>query len=303
MISRLPFCRLAGRFPAFMDSETQKTESVYDFLAWFEVNKKRVAIGGAVFLVLAGAIATAIWYNEQKEIRASEALSAVRVPMNPNEAAAPDTVKKLEEVVAEYPGTKAAARAELIRAGLLYTEGQYAEAQAAFERFQRDHSESPWFANAFYGVAACLDAQSKTNEAIAKYEDFIRRYPNHVSVDQARLHVATLLEGIGKPAQALEQYEKITKSVVFSPAMSEARQRQQQLLEKYPELVQTNKPVISPVVPSLTQTSVVTAIKTNLAPATNRPAVSTTNPPAAAPTNAPATQPAATNAPAAADTR
>lgn len=250
-----------------MDSETQKTEPLYEFLAWLEVNKKRVAIGAVAVLVAAGIIATVVWYNKQQEFTASEALSNIRLPFNPAEAVPAETTTKLQKLIGDYPNTAAGMRGELILAGLLFTDGKYPEAQAAFEKFLRAHPESQWSPQAAYSVAVCLDASKKTNDALLKYEDYARRYPTDPNADQARLHLGTLYEAAGKPAQAIEQYDKITKAMTFSPAAQEAQERQRALLVKFPQLAPAPATTPSPV--SLTQTTAVTTVRTNLVRPTN----------------------------------
>ncbi len=273
-----------------MDSETQKTDALYEFLAWLEVNKKRVAIGGGAVLVLAGLIATVVWYRGQAELKASEALSAIRVPANPSEPLPPDTLDNLQKFIAGHSGTAAAKRAELIRAGLLFTTGQYADAQGAFEKFIQQHAESPWISEAYYGSAVCLDALGKTNEAVAKYEDFARRFSTDPKIDQARFHLATLLESANRPADAVREYDRIVKATSYSPSQGEAQDRLRKLLVKYPHLAPTNAPspsltnapLVTPALPKAAATGAVGVVKTNLAAATNLLKLTpTTNPPAA----------------------
>ncbi|MBI5385544.1 MAG: tetratricopeptide repeat protein [Verrucomicrobia bacterium] len=281
-----------------MDSGTQKSEALYDFLGWLEVNKKRVAIGSAAVLAVIGVIATMSWHRKEQELAASMALSAIRVPTHPSEPVPPDTADKLQKLAATYSGTAAGKRAELIRVSFLFAQGQYAEAQAGFEAFAKAHPESPWIPQAVYGVAVCLDAQSKTNEAIAKYDDFARRYASDPNADQARLHLGTLYEATGKPAQALEVYDKMVKAATaggFSPGAQEAQQRQHALLVKYPQLAPTNTPPVVTQRPpiSVTPTGAPPVVRTNAAAGTNVPVIKLSPPPAATP------PPVATPAPAA----
>jgi outer membrane protein assembly factor BamD (BamD/ComL family) len=260
-----------------MDSETQKTNTLYELLGWLETNKQRVAIVGGALLLLIGIVATVIWFKKQNEFRASEALSSIRIPVGPSEPLGPDTMDKLQKLVADHAGTAAAVRAELIRAGLLYTSGKYSDAQGAFEKFLRDHPADAWISEAYYGVAASLDAQGKANEAIAKYEDFTRRFSTDPKVDQARMHLATLLESQGKSAEAYKEYEKIAKATTYTPGQGEAQERLRRLVAKYPNLAPTNPPPITPVLPSLQRTGAVASVQTNLVRLSNAPAVLRTN--------------------------
>lgn len=260
-----------------MDSEQKTSEPLYEFLAWLEVNKKRVAIGGSAVLGVAGILALTSWYKGQNELNAAHALAEVRVPYYPGEPMQPGTVEKLQNVAAQYSGTAAGARAELTRAGLLFAEAKYAEAQAAFENFIKSHPESAWMAEAVYGVAVCLDAQKKATEAAAKYEDFTRRYPTDPNVDQARLHLATLFESTGKPAQALEQYDKIVKAMSYTPAAQEAQERLRQLLAKNPQLIPTNAIAPKPGLSGL-RTNPPIVIRTNVPLSSNAAPIKATVP-------------------------
>jgi outer membrane protein assembly factor BamD (BamD/ComL family) len=271
-----------------MDSETQKTDTLYELLGWLETNKQRVAVGGGAVLLLVGIVASVVWFKKQGEFRASEALSSIRIPVNPAEPLPPDTLDKLQKLSADYSGTAAATRAELIRAGLLYTSGKYSDAQAAFEKFLRDHPADTWISEAYYGVAVSLDAQNKANEAIAKYEDFTRRFSTDPKVDQARMHLATLLESVGKSAEAYKEYEKIAKATTYTPAQGEAQERLRRLVAKYPNLAPTNPPPTMPVLPSLQRTGVVASVQTNLIPVSNAPVMIKASPAAPTPLPAPA---------------
>ena len=271
-----------------MDSETKQTDSLYEFLAWFEVNKRRVAIGGAAALAAIGLVTTVIWYEKEKEFKASEALSNIRLPLLSSEAASKDAAEKLQKFSKDYSGTDASVRAELMRAGVLFGEGKYADAQGAFEAFHRAHPESPWVSEAIYGVAVCLDAQNKAPDAIDKYADFTRRYGSDPKADQARLHLATLYEANNKLKEALGEYDKITKSMVYSPAMQEAQQRQNAIFSKHPELVPipTNAPSAQPsfsmtnLPPALRSNATPLMLRTNLIPG-GKPAASNAAPAAA----------------------
>src|SRR5262249_6988062 len=51
-ISVLPFCSMAGRFHALMDSKASPSTGMINFLTWIEVNKKRLLIGGVAGVVV-----------------------------------------------------------------------------------------------------------------------------------------------------------------------------------------------------------------------------------------------------------
>jgi tetratricopeptide (TPR) repeat protein len=271
-----------------------------DLIAWADANLKQLLIGAAIFLVIVGGGVIFFYQQSQREVRASEALSEVRVTQTPNGVPPPGAAESYLAVSKSHPGTKAAARAVIEAAGTYYAQGQYQQAQQQFERILRDFPESPWQAEASIGVAASLEAQGKATEAIAKYDEVRKRYANSTVVDTAKLNTARLFEAQNKPAEALKLYDELVKITEMNPYSSlgnEAGLRREELLEKHPELAKTNVP--PPAVTQITpgQTSAVQTINlTNFAqPATNKVITLTnlqvptnisttgTNPPAAAP--------------------
>src|SRR5881394_1026659 len=125
-----------------MESDTTESTGVVGFLAWVEVNKKRIIIGtvaGLVFLLLAFLF---IQHQAQKEDLASQALSDVRIPFSAAVAPAPGTADALLKVAEDHKGTKAASRALLLSAGLMFAEqtpNGYTEAQKRFSRVLQEY--------------------------------------------------------------------------------------------------------------------------------------------------------------------
>ena len=96
-----------------MESGTPPSAGFYDFLGWLDVNKKRVAMGAVVLLIVGIVAGFFVWHSSQQEIDAEEALSAVRMPFTPSEQPAPGTAEELVKVVEEYPKTAAAPKATM----------------------------------------------------------------------------------------------------------------------------------------------------------------------------------------------
>jgi predicted negative regulator of RcsB-dependent stress response len=245
-----------------MESEAPPSAGFYNFLGWFETNKKRVAMFVAGLLVVGTVVGFFVWRSGQRAIEAEEALSAVKTQSAPGEATGIGAADALLKVANEYAGTPAAAKA-LLRAGTAYfSEGNYAKAQEQFNSYIQKHGETPWASQAVFGQAAALDAQNKAPEAIAKYNDFIRSFPNDPSADQARLNLARLYTQTQQPALALETLNKIggTQSGSYSPAGAEAEEKKKELLAKNPALA---PPPATPSTPNmLLSTNIVRASNT-----------------------------------------
>ena len=236
------------------------------FLAWLEVNKKRLITGAIVALCLIAVVSLYGWYANENEAAASRALSSALTPFGGGDTASKSNLDTLKSVVSSYSGTKAATRAELEIGAALFTQGDYAGASAQFERFLREHAGSPWSGQAFFGVAACLDAQKKNDEAVKKYGDFIVRYPSDPSADQARLNQGLIYEQSQKLDKAAELYDRMTKTPGYSTASREADGRLRLLYAANPSLIPSNPP---PVKPSISMTPATNRIQAAVKGATN----------------------------------
>src|SRR5262245_3822893 len=127
----------------------------YEVLAWIETNKRYLMWAGIGALVIIFVALTYRWQLSQTEEAANDALLRLRSVTSaatPSESVA--TATDFLKVVNEYPKTAAAERALLLGAGAQFSDGKFAEAQTIFERFLREHGDSPLVPIAAYGAAA-----------------------------------------------------------------------------------------------------------------------------------------------------
>jgi predicted negative regulator of RcsB-dependent stress response len=220
-----------------MESEAAQLPLAHQAWAWFEANKKPALLGvGAIIVV--GAIVSFYFYQQDlTDQAASEALSAATVAQLTGTRGAPESATAYLKVATDYPKTTAAARALLLAAGSLFTEGKYTEAKAQFDRFTRDYGDNPLMSEALLGSAACLDAMSKTNEALVAYNDLVRRHPSENVVSQARFALGRLYEAQNDPEKARAQFEEVARANPYGSLGSEAGMRVEELNLKYPKLV------------------------------------------------------------------
>jgi len=222
-----------------------------DFLAWLEVNKKKLLGGAIIAGLLASAYSIYRWHENEAEAQASEALFKLQKPGARQDSESAPTAREYLQVAAAHAGTDAAARAVLFGAEALFREGKYAEARTEFERYVSNHSDSPDVATATFGAAACLDALDKTNEALTAYQDVAARYANSSVAAQAKLAVARLNEARNEPTQALRIYDELLRPTAQTAWSSEAGMRRELLLRKHPELMRTNAIVAATPLPVL----------------------------------------------------
>src|SRR5262245_7220786 len=127
-----------------MDSGAAQSDKFYDFLAWLEVNKKRVLWGAAIVAVLGLTVFLISWNRGQREDLANEALFAVKTPSSPNAPQGLALADSYIKVADGHPGTQAGGRARLLAAATLYTHNEYQRASEQFERYLRDYPDGPW---------------------------------------------------------------------------------------------------------------------------------------------------------------
>jgi tetratricopeptide (TPR) repeat protein len=224
-------------------------------LAWFEAHKKQVALGAIAALAVIFLAMIIVQRQAQKEQSASQALSDVRLPFSSAVAPPAGTAAALAKVADEHRGTKAAARALLLSAGVMFSDAKapadYAEAQKQFTRVTQEYPESPWQAQAHLGIAAALAAQGKTADATNKYEEINRRFATSPIIDESRLALARLYEG-SHPEQAFKLYEELLKGNPQSILAMEANMRQDEMMKLHTNLValkQALNPPPAPITP------------------------------------------------------
>jgi predicted negative regulator of RcsB-dependent stress response len=252
-------------------------------LTWFEVNKKRLAIGFVALLVIGFGVYVVNYMSDQKEKKASSALIALNpATASTNDPPVPATAYL--KVTEDYAGTAGAERALLLAASAYFTEGKYSEAQNTFNRLLTEKPGSKWAPDAAFGVAASLESQGKRDEALSAYDLVARQYKTSAVADEARLAMARIYEAKNQPGDALKQYEELTQGGMSMRAQ-DAMMRRMELLRKHPELEKplTNAPALSGLPMSAMTNRPTTnalAASTNVSAATNRPAAATNTAPA-----------------------
>jgi tetratricopeptide (TPR) repeat protein len=241
-----------------MESEATQLPLWQQAWAWFEAHKKQTLWGAGGLVVVGLIVALVLYFRNQADITAGEALSDVALPQMPG-ASRGNTADAYLKVAATYPNSRAGARALLLAAGGLFVEGKYDEAKAQFERFNREYGDSPFRGEALLGIASCLDAQGKTNEAVTAYKELIDRRPTDYVLPQARFALARLYEAQNKPELARNLFEDVERNNPYGSLGSEAGMRLEELKIKYPAL-------FAPVMPAQTNTVLKIPSATNAAP-------------------------------------
>jgi predicted negative regulator of RcsB-dependent stress response len=217
-----------------MDSHAAQLPASDRFQIWFGQNQRQV-LTGATIVVAVGLIAGFyLWYKGEKEAKASEALTSVSLPVG--QGGRGDTADAYLKVAANYPNSSAGARAVLLAGGTLFVDGKYDQAKAQFEKFVREYHNTTFMGEALLGIAACLDAQNKTDDAIRAYKDLADHHSGDPAVPQAKFALGRLYEAQGKPELARTYFEDVARAEMSTSLGSEAGMRLEELKMKHPEL-------------------------------------------------------------------
>lgn len=270
-----------------MNPEPSESTWFYEALAWLELNRKQVIAGGLLVLAIIVAGYVYDWHRKTTQREAERALFALKDRPGTEDSTRGPAANDLLKVVESHPGTSAAQRALLLAASDLFDEQKYPEAQAKFEKFIANYSNSPLAPIAALGIASCLDAQDKVEEAMSAYQRVINQYPTEPAAARARLHLAIIHEQKNQPQQALRLYDELNKPNVFGSVAAEAANRRERLLRKHPELVAATQSAASSSSPASSAQRAGSTTQTNSATATQNSAQTQQHPATA--TNAPAT--------------
>jgi len=219
-----------------MQSNVAQLPLSHRIWAWFETNKKPTIIGVGIAIVAGLLIWFVSYKHEEKQIAAGNALSDVSARQVGSGPGRTDSAAAFLSIASSYPNSSAGARALLLAAGTLFTDGKFPEAQAQFERFTREYHDSPYMGEALLGIASSLDAQGKTDAAAAAYKDLIDHHPTELVVPQAKFALARLYDQQGKPELARDMYQDVERAMPFTSLGNEAGMRLEELTAKYPKL-------------------------------------------------------------------
>src|SRR5208282_2216091 len=146
--------------------ELQDAPATYLFKLWpwIEANKIRIAAGAGFLLVAAGVMCFYSWQQNQNQIDAGIDLSQLILSDQRGLTPAQQADSYLK-IARKYQNTSTGQRAFLQSAALLFEAGQYAEAESQYQQFLNQYPDSIFSGQAALGLAACLDAQGKTDLA------------------------------------------------------------------------------------------------------------------------------------------
>lgn len=233
-----------------MSSDITDSTAYYDFLAWLEVNKKRLITISIVIAILALVVSWVVWSKNEKEKEASAALIKLTFSV-PGDNAPQPSAADFNKIAEQYAGTHAAERATLLAAGASFTENRYEDALKQFQSFQTQFASSSLIPVALVGIAACQESLDRIDEAIKSYQDIKAKFPNEPVSIQANTALGRLYEIKKQPELAIKAYTEATRQPSRNAWFSIASELKESLLAQHPELapidIKTNQVKPAPI--------------------------------------------------------
>ncbi len=228
-----------------MQSQDAATLYFFKTWSWVEANAKRIVVGAGVAVVAVIFVSFYFWRQNQAEITAGEALTQLIVSVSPNSDAS-QLAAAYFKIAGDYPGSLAGERAQLLGAAALFTSGQYAPAQAQFQKYLDTQPGGAFSAQAALGVAASLDAQGKTDPAAEAYQRVLSAFSSDANaVNAAQFALAKIDEQRGKLNEAETFYQQVARANPNNLLGSEAAFRAMQLRAKLPAAKPAGNPSTS----------------------------------------------------------
>ena len=188
-----------------METQDTSAEFLFKLWPWLEANKVKLIAVAVAVVVFAGGYSILSWQHQQTEISAGQAFTQLIFPTAANSLNASQQATALVQLADKYSGTETALRAQLQAAKELFDSGDYAGAQAQFQKFTA--TTGPLAALAALGVAVSLEAQNKPDLATTAYQKVVAEFASSSAVLQANFALGRIADQQGKLSQAESYFE------------------------------------------------------------------------------------------------
>ena len=215
--------------------ESQDAAATFFLKLWpqIEANKNKIATGAAIVVGVVAIISFSIWRHDQNQIDAGEALTQNLIAMPPNSDAS-QVANAYFAVAQQYPGTPAGSRSLLEGAAAQFAAGKYTDAQSYFQQFLDAHPDDEFSGDAALGVAKCLEAEGKINDAQGAYQRVINDFPTSSAVVPAKFALGQLNVQAKNYADAFRLFQEVAQAAPYSALANEAEQYAYELRSKIP---------------------------------------------------------------------
>jgi TolA-binding protein len=216
--------------------ESQDTESLFYFkiVPALVANKNRIIGGLAAVVLVVLLVLFFSWEKDQKEVNAGQAFSLLWVSARPGTRPA-DLAGEYLKIAGEYSSTQTGPRALLQGAAVLFSAGNYGDAQTQFQKFADTYPNSPLIATAMLGIASSLEAQGKTDASLDAYHKVLDSYTDAATLLSAKFATARIYEQQGKINDALRYYQEIAHAAPSSALGQQANLKAVELAAVLPK--------------------------------------------------------------------
>ena len=137
--------------------------------------------------------------------------------------------KAVDALAGQYGSSDAAKRGLLLKAGLLFDQGKYAEAEAIYRQFvDSKPTDASLLSAANEGLGLCAEARSDFAAAFAAFD---RQANEPFARDRARLHQARVYIKQGNKQKAVDMYKELLAKAGSQSAIREEIQNRLAALE------------------------------------------------------------------------
>jgi tetratricopeptide (TPR) repeat protein len=183
-------------------------------LIW--INHRGAVLGGIAALIVVALITLGVTVSKRAgEIASQNALATASDPAGWN------------AVIANYPGTPAAADAMLLMASSLRDAGKIDESDALYSRFAETFPRSPIAVSGLIGRASNARVAGKTSEALNDYQQAAAAFPQSYGAPFSLFSQFRLLAQGGKTEEAKRILQMLANQYSFSVAAQAAGIRPQ----------------------------------------------------------------------------
>lgn len=215
--------------------ESQDTVAIFFHKLWpkIEANQNRIATTAAIIAVVVIGISFYSWHSGQTQVDAGDALTQALVSL-PATADATTIANAYLNVSTQYPNTAAGQRGLIQGAGALFLAGKYDQAQTYFQQYVSAHPDGPFAGAAGLGVAKCLEAQSKYDQAAGAYQHVIDNSADAQSVIASKFSLGRLDVRAKNYAEAMRLFQDVMQEDPYGALGNEAGQLAYEIKPKVP---------------------------------------------------------------------
>lgn len=197
-----------GKGWARQEAKTNEIAELLERGALWVKFHQQAAVWGGVALLAAAVIGGTIAYRRAsgREESWSKFALAQSLAYSGRPAQAEELLKKLQE---EHPDTLAAGHGALLAGDILFQQGKFDEAAAAFRGLAERTSDKALLPLALADTVLSLESAGKCQEAVATEQTFLDSYQDHFLAPQVHASMARCMTSLGDLEKAKAAYERI----------------------------------------------------------------------------------------------